>query len=389
MLSRYRFVLLHNSSETLLKKIFILASVFLQIADMPALHAHQLNSSYSTLEIAHHQIKLTLMFDISDLERVFPLDENRDGAVDREEAQKGMPEMYAYFAEHYSVALGYTPVEMEPQEGNFYLDEFGNMFINFIFTKNVSAAPEEIGYRIDFFEKFGQAHKNLAKAVAGDTLQTAILTADQPRHRFVLGEEVSLLARFREFIVLGIEHIFLGYDHIMFLLGLIAIGGRFIDLIKIVTSFTIAHSITLILAALEVVALPGRLIESGIALSIAYVAAENFIIFTGNNSAEAENLTRHRWVLTFFFGLVHGFGFANVLRDLGLPGRGLIGSLLSFNIGVELGQIAIVGVLFPIILSLAKTKFQRQVVYAVSSIIFVFGLSWFIERSFALSFMPF
>lgn len=116
-----------------MKKIFILASVFLQIADMPALHAHQLNSSYSTLEIAHHQIKLTLMFDISDLERVFPLDENRDGAVDREEAQKGMPEMYAYFAEHYSVALGYTPVEMEPQEGNFYLDEFGNMLEGFLF----------------------------------------------------------------------------------------------------------------------------------------------------------------------------------------------------------------------------------------------------------------
>lgn len=372
-----------------MKKVFILASLFLQIAVMPNLRAHQLNSSYSTLDIEHNQIKLTLMFDISDLALVFPLDENRDGAVDREEAQRGLPGMYAYFAEHYSVALGYTPVELKAQEGGFYLDEFGNMFVNFIFTKNVSAAPAEIGFRIDFFEKFGKAHKNLVKAVAGDTLQTAILTADQPRHRFVLGEEVFLLARFREFIVLGLEHIFLGYDHILFLLGLIAIGGRFIDLIKIVTSFTVAHSITLILAALEIVALPGRLIESGIALSIAYVAAENFIIFTGNNSTDAENLTRHRWILTFFFGLVHGFGFANVLRDLGLPGRGLIGSLLSFNLGVELGQIVIVGVLFPIILIVAKTKFQRQVVYALSSIIFVFGLSWFIERSFALSFMPF
>jgi hypothetical protein len=164
------------------------------------------------------------------------------------------------------------------------------------------------------------------------------------------------------FIRLGIEHIFLGYDHIMFLLALLLLGGRFWTLVKIVTAFTIAHSITLIAAALQWVSLPSRFIETGIALSIAYVAAENFWAKRAD----------HRWIITFLFGLVHGFGFANVLTQLGLPSKGLVASLLAFNVGVEAGQVAIVSVLFP-----------------VSSVILAFGLGWAIERSFDLSFMPF
>ncbi len=351
--------------------------------------AHQINSSYATLTVQPHEITLTLTFDLNDLERVFPLDRNQDGVTDREELLHALPELQAYIAGHFSLALGYTPATLTEQPAGFHQDEFGNVFLDFTFSARVAPPPAELALSVNFFEKFGEAHLTLAKAVAGDTVQTAVLSREQPRYRFRLGGPVSLPAQLAEFVRLGVEHIFLGYDHLMFLLGLIAIGGRFLDLVKIVTSFTIAHSLTLILAALEIVALPTRLIESGIALSIAYVAAENFIIFTGNNRAETERLARHRWLLTFFFGLVHGFGFANVLRDLGLPGRGLIGSLLSFNLGVELGQMAIVGLLFPVVLWLSKTSFQRRVVFALSSIIFIFGFSWFIERSFALSFMPF
>jgi hypothetical protein len=190
---------------------------------------------------------------------------------------------------------------------------------------------------------------------------------------------VSLPTQIGKFVKLGVEHIFLGYDHIMFLLALIVIGGRLRSLIKIVTAFTVAHSITLILAALQIVTLPPRVIESGIALSIAYVAAENFVVDQAN----------HRWILTFMFGLVHGFGFANVLRDLGLPTRGLIPSLLAFNVGVEIGQICIVGVLFPVTLWIAQQTFRRKAVFVLSSVILFFGAAWFVERTFALSFMPF
>ena len=190
--------------------------------------------------------------------------------------------------------------------------------------------------------------------------------------------EPSLLDRVFEFTELGVEHIFLGYDHIMFLLALIVIGGRMRSLVKIVTAFTIAHSITLILAAQEILVLPDRLIEAGIALSIAYVAAENFWLKTAG----------HRWMLTFVFGLVHGFGFANVLRQLGLPDQGLIASLLAFNVGVEIGQIVIVALLFPPIAWAARSRYHRRVVLVVSAVIFLFGVGWLVERVFGLTYMP-
>ncbi|MGH7493434.1 MAG: DUF6702 family protein [bacterium] len=351
--------------------------------------AHQMNTSYTTITVTDRQIEIMFTFDLNDLENNFALDANGDGQTARDEMMRAMPDMYQYFAGHFTLALGYTPVELEQQEGRFTQDDFGNIFINFFFKRTLSESATEIGFSVDFFDKFGGKHNNLAKMVHGENVQQAIFTIDQPRERFVIGGEMSLFAQLREFTYLGIEHIFLGYDHIMFLLGLIIIGGRLIDLVKIVTSFTIAHSITLILAALQVVSLPARLIESGIALSIAYVAAENFLILSDRTEATKASALKHRWILTFCFGLVHGFGFANVLRDLGLPAKGLIGSLLAFNLGVEIGQIAIVGLLFPIILWSTRTKMQRQLIYAFSSIILIFGLSWFVERAFALHFMPF
>ena len=146
----------------------------------------------------------------------------------------------------------------------------------------------------------------------------------------------SRWSQLASFFRLGVEHIFLGYDHILFLLSLIVVC-KFGELVKIVTSFTVAHTITLVLATLLDVQLPGRFIETAIAATIVYVAAENFWI---------EHDAR-RWRLTFAFGLIHGFGFAGVLRELGLPTVGLVRSLVAFNVGVEAGQLAIVLVLFP------------------------------------------
>jgi HupE / UreJ protein len=120
------------------------------------------------------------------------------------------------------------------------------------------------------------------------------------------------------------------------------------------------------------VVLPSRLVEGGIALTIAYVAFDNFFAAT----------TAHRWVLTFCFGLVHGFGFANVLREMRMPASGLIPTLLSFNVGVEIGQVAIAAVLFPVTLWLAKQRFRRPVVLAASGVIFLIGVRWFIQRAF-------
>lgn len=364
---------------------------FLLAALLPgaAAFAHQMNTSYTAVTITAQQIEVMFTFDLTDLEQNFALDADGDGSTSREELLQAMPVMYDYLAGHFALALGYSPAELEQREGGFTQDEFGNIFINFIFTRALSETPKEIGLSVDFFGKFGEKHNNLAKIVYGENIQQAVFTADQPRQRFIVGGEMPLLSQLKEFTILGVEHIFLGYDHILFLLGLIIIGGRLLDLVKIVTSFTIAHSLTLILAALQIISLPARLIESGIALSIAYVAAENFLILSDRTEANRTSALKQRWILTFCFGLVHGFGFANVLGDLGLPAKGLVGSLLAFNLGVEIGQVAIVALLFPAVMWLRRSQAQRQLIYAFSSVIFVFGISWFIERAFALQFMPF
>ena len=167
------------------------------------------------------------------------------------------------------------------------------------------------------------------------------------------------------------EHIFTGYDHLAFLLGLIVATGTLSSLVKVITSFTLAHSITLALATFNVVALPTRLTESVIALSIAYVAAENLFQFH----------VMKRYYVTFLFGLVHGFGFSNVLRDMQLPRASLALSLFSFNLGVEIGQVAFVLLIFPAVQDLMKsgwTKLQP----AVSTVIACLAVYWFVQRAF-------
>ncbi len=177
---------------------------------------------------------------------------------------------------------------------------------------------------------------------------------------------------------MGVGHILTGYDHLCFLLALLVVS-RLRPLIAIVTSFTIAHSITLLLAAFGVVTLPTRFIESSIAVTIMYVAVENIwrTKFT------------HRWMLTFFFGLIHGFGFANTLDPQKLPVDAKAKCLVVFNLGVEAGQLAVVLVLLPLSLALAKWKHGPRAKIAISVVVALLGLAWFLDRVFDLRLMPF
>ena len=174
------------------------------------------------------------------------------------------------------------------------------------------------------------------------------------------------------------EHIFLGYDHILFLVSLIVVC-KFGQLVKIVTSFTVAHTITLVLATLLDMQLPGRVVESSIAATIVYVAVENFWV----------DPDAPRWRLTFVFGLIHGFGFAGVLRELGLPTIGLVRSLVAFNVGVEAGQLVIVLALLPLATAIAKWKHGHWIQLAISGAVAVCGVCWFVDRAFGLGSMPF
>jgi len=209
-----------------------------------------------------------------------------------------------------------------------------------------------------------------------------LLNAQTPKIS-VTGPPPTFLEITTRFIASGIEHIFLGYDHIAFLIALLLWARRLTSVIKIVTAFTVAHTITLSLATLDMVSLPSDFVESAIAATIIYVAAENFF------RREVEN----RWPLTFFLGLVHGFGFASVLKEFGLPEDGIVTALAMFNVGVEIGQIAVVGICLPIIFAIdhllvrnaPNTPNNRRnptFVYLASGIILALGIYWFIDRVF-------
>jgi hydrogenase/urease accessory protein HupE len=178
------------------------------------------------------------------------------------------------------------------------------------------------------------------------------------------------------FLRLGIMHIWTGYDHLLFLFGLLVVCRSFKSIAAIISCFTVAHSITLALATLDIVNIPSRFIEPAIAASIVFVGVENLV----RRGAEPVG----RWVLTFAFGLVHGFGFAGALRELGVGhnGQGLAMPLLTFNLGVEIGQISIAAVVLPIVWQLRKNEtFLLRGVPRLSALVASAGLFWFLQRT--------
>ncbi|HEX3343263.1 MAG TPA: HupE/UreJ family protein, partial [Polyangiaceae bacterium] len=173
------------------------------------------------------------------------------------------------------------------------------------------------------------------------------------------------------FFTMGVEHILRGTDHLVFLLGLVVIGGKPRSVLVVVTAFTVAHSITLALAVLGVWAPSPRLVEPAIALSIAYVGVENFFV---------RDLSK-RWRITFPFGMIHGFGFAGALREAALSRAEIPGALVLFNLGVEAGQLAVLALLLPALFFLRKaTWFRTRGVEIISAAIVVAGLTWFVAR---------
>ncbi len=194
--------------------------------------------------------------------------------------------------------------------------------------------------------------------------------------RVTVAAEPAETPTFWGFLQLGVEHIWTGYDHLLFLFALLVVCRSFRSIVAIITCFTLAHSITLALATLEVVNLPSRFVEPAIAASIVFVGLENLV----RRGAEPKG----RWALTFAFGLIHGFGFASVLKDLGVGqgGQGLAMPLFTFNAGVELGQVVVAAIVLPIVWRLRKNEtFLRRGVPALSAVIAGAGLYWFLERA--------
>jgi hydrogenase/urease accessory protein HupE len=222
---------------------------------------------------------------------------------------------------------------------------------------------------------YDPAHQTFLNVYEGEALTQAILDSAHPRFEYFAGTRQGAVAVIEKFIPAGIHHILIGPDHLLFLVGLLLLGGTIRQLALVVTAFTVAHSITLSLAALNVVTPPARVIEPAIALSIVYVGADNLLVKQGRDV--------RAWI-AFAFGFIHGFGFANVLREMDLPARALGWSLFSFNVGVEIGQLIVVVIVASAFAWLrARSEIAgRRLAFAGSVVVIAAGAFWFVQRVF-------
>ncbi len=236
--------------------------------------------------------------------------------------------------------------------------------------------PVRIELDVKLLEELSHGHRHIAHIVLGT------ITIDEVAYRghatvdAIAPSDSAQSAAKRSvgalgFLQMGVEHILTGYDHLVFLLGLVIVGGRIRSMLAVVTAFTVAHSITLGVAALGTWVPPSRVIEPLIALSIAYVGVENFFVKN----------TENRWRITFPFGLVHGFGFAGALREIELPREQIPTALVFFNLGVEAGQLAVMAFVLPAVYYLRKKDgFVPRGTQAVSGAVALAGLFWFVDR---------
>lgn len=327
-------------------------------------------------------IELTLTMATADVERLVSLDGNRDGRIDDTEWVGAEAELRALGRSWVAVLVdgaevGLRPVGAPHARANHVC----------AWTYAVGRAPEKTltlifrrlgdlpAGHVQVVEARSDGGRPLSEQRVSGTDATVRLdwsgTDAQPARS---AEASGAAPGFWAFLKLGVEHIWTGYDHLLFLAGLLLVCQKRRAVLVVITSFTVAHSLTLGAAALGVVNLSPRVVEPMIAASIVFVGVEN-ILRRGEPKA--------RWAVTFLFGLIHGFGFASVLRDLGLGqgGLGLAGPLAGFNLGVEAGQLAVAAVILPVFGVLRKRPaFEKRWMPALSAVVVLVGLFWLIER---------
>jgi len=231
-----------------------------------------------------------------------------------------------------------------------------------------------LAIRDDTFDLLGGDLHVLARIEHDGATEQFAFATERREVRISVGAAPDSTSGVGSFFALGIEHILTGYDHLLFLFALMIGGGSAWSLIKIVTAFTLAHSLTLTAAAFDLIVLPGQIVEAAIALSIAYVALENLFAL--------DRGTSKRWLVALVFGLVHGFGFSAVLKELGLPPDGRAWSLLQFNLGVEVGQAGVIVAAMPLLIGLRRASWRPGAVRFLSLSVLAVAIVLFVDRAF-------
>ena len=367
----------------------VLRAVVVAVGIIAAAWAHNPDTSYARVEIGAQAVRFRFTYDLFTLHRCVAMDADHDGRTSRAELASALPAIHAFLRDHISVEIDDELAGFGTPTGFIWPPEAGdtipasdyhtaNGLVHFDFVQPVEDPPESVALSFHFGPPLAERHTVLGSFDRDGEKHEVTFTRLEPDYEFVTGHETQLARRLWKFLRLGVTHIFAGYDHLCFLLALVLVS-TWRELVKIVTSFTVAHSLTLIAAALGWIQLPARLVEPAIAATIIYVAVQNV------RGAQ----TVHRWRLTFAFGLIHGFGFASVLGALSLPTTGLVRCLLAFNVGVELGQLAFVASLLPLVAWLRRSRHAGRFTTAISLLLAAFGTAWFIERAWDLQLMPF
>jgi hydrogenase/urease accessory protein HupE len=243
-------------------------------------------------------------------------------------------------------------------------------------TFSCDSPPHDLTIECRFIEALPAAHRHIATLSEGAREKSFIVVRENPTIEVDVGGADTAKTTFGAMVWTGIRHIWTGYDHIAFLFGLVLLGGRARSLVGVVSAFTVAHSITLGLAVLHVVSPHPSIVEPAIALSIAYVGFEN--LYSPDPAK--------RWRIAFPFGLLHGLGFASALMALNLPRERVAAALFSFNLGVEVGQLAVLAVVLPVVLWARRyPAFRTSGVRILSAALSIAGCVWFVWRLIALT----
>ena len=354
-----------------------------------AASAHQATVGYSDVYLSDHHIQYQLYLDPVEVAQWMDLHSGGvfiiDPSAKKPETKNGVSwdenDLLPFVEESLMVAnqtQSPEPVISQISFKNRADTEYLYMNLDYSFESKIDSYKIKYNF---FFDTTDATHQNLVTIHAGDSQLNNVF--DQVNRNFAnnmldseVGKETRVVSlpswifTIFDYIRVGIEHILTGYDHLLFIVALVIWRQSLINYLKILSSFTIGHSITIALAALNVVAISPRIIEPLIALSIAYVAVENIWM--------KKEQARWRWVIALSFGFIHGFGFAQVLQG-SLSDRYLL-SLFSFNLGVEIGQIAVLAVALPIIIYAGRIRNYRRNMSVASCCIAIIGVYWFLER---------